>query len=99
MRAKLCCNSVSPQGEGEVLKFHAVSRSDSYPADGSDENNSYAKFSPSADLTINVQNPALKGKIKEGDAFYVDFTPAPKAAPVIPARDNKPFPQPDRCNA
>lgn len=75
MRAKMKCSVVEPCGEGEILRFHAVSRNDSYPNDGSDENNTYAKFSPSADLNINVQNPALKGKIAQGDTFYVDFTP------------------------
>lgn len=77
MRAKLKCSSVTPSGDGEILKFHAVAKSDSYPADGSDENNSYARWSPSASLELNVQNPNLKGKIAEGDTFYVDFTPAP----------------------
>ena len=64
-------------------KFHAVCKSDGYPADGSDEDNSYAKFSPSAELTINVQNPALKGQFKPGQKFYVDFTAAdPEPAPA-----------------
>jgi hypothetical protein len=76
MRAKMKCSSVEPSGDGEILRFHAVAKSDGYPADGADENNSYARWSPSADLSINVQNPALKGKIKSGDSFYVDFTPA-----------------------
>lgn len=78
MRAKMRRHNVTPCGDGEILKFTAVSRSDSYPPDGEDENNTYARFSPSADLSINVQNPALKGAIKEGETFYVDFTPAPE---------------------
>lgn len=78
MRAKMKCNSVEPSGDGEVLKFSAVSKSTAYPADGSDEDNSYARWTPSAELSINVQNSALKGKIAVGDKFYVDFTPAGK---------------------
>ena len=76
MRAKLQVSLVTPCGDGEILKFHAVCKSDGYPADGSDEDNSYAKFSPSAELTINVQNPVLKGQFKPGQKFYVDFTEA-----------------------
>jgi hypothetical protein len=86
MRAKMQCTSVEPLGDGEVLNFSCVSKSDGpYPADGLDENNSFARWSPDGGSRINVQNPALKGKIKAGDTFYVDFTlvaPPPPADPV-----------------
>lgn len=80
MRAKLRVGSVIPQqSEGvttsERLVFHGVSRSGGYPADGSDEDNSFAKFSPSVLLDMQVANPALLGKFAPGDTFYVDFTP------------------------
>lgn len=80
MRAKLRVGSVitsDHNGEtiSERLVFHGVARSDSYPADGSDENNTFAKFSPSVLLDIQVANPALFGKFAPGDTFYVDFTP------------------------
>lgn len=78
MRAKLKCLAVTPSGDGESLKFNAVSKSTAYPADGSDEDNSYARYSPFAELSITIQNPALKGKIAVGDTFYVDFTPVSK---------------------
>jgi hypothetical protein len=76
MRAKMRCNQVEPCGDGEILHFSCVSRSDSYPDDGSDENNTFARFSPDGSARINVQNPALKGKIQQGETFYVDFTKA-----------------------
>lgn len=76
MRAKLQVASVTLHPQCEVLKFHAVCKSGGYPADGSDEDNTFAKFSPSADLSITVANPALFGQFKPGDKFYVDFTPA-----------------------
>jgi hypothetical protein len=41
------------------------------------EDNTYAKFSPGANLSINIANQALWGRFKVGDRFYVDFTPAP----------------------
>lgn len=62
----------------ETLTFAAVCKSTAYPEDGSDEDNSYARWSPSASLTITIANPNLWGKFKVGDKFYVDFTPAPQ---------------------
>lgn len=59
----------------ERLKFTAVAAK-AYPADGSDENNSFAKWTPQAEVTMTVNNPALFGKFAIGDEFYVDFTKA-----------------------
>ena len=78
MRAKMKVESVKRQGEKdwpqEVVKLNAVCRSTAYPADGGDEDNTFAKFSPQAALEITIANPALHGKINPGDVFYVDFT-------------------------
>ena len=64
MRAKMKINHIDKPYEGqEILYFNPVSRSDSYPADGSDENNTYAKFSPSGMLSLTVCNPALLGNL------------------------------------
>jgi hypothetical protein len=87
MRAKLRVGSITSIKSGEEvaceqLSFHGVSRSSAYPEDGSDEDNTYAKFSPSVDLNITIANPALLGQFKQGDTFYVDFTPVPAAAPA-----------------
>jgi len=57
--------------------FSGVARG-GYPADGSDEDNSFAKFSPSVSMDFHVANPALFGKFEPGQKFYVDFTPAVK---------------------
>ena len=59
----------------ETLTMHAVAAS-KYPEDGSDEDNSYAKFSPGATLCINIANPALFGKFKVGEKYYLDFSQA-----------------------
>ncbi len=81
MRAKLQVSHVqehfSQDGSkyAETLSMHAVAAS-KYPADGSDEDNSYARWSPSANFSIHVANPALFGKFKAGEKYYVDFTPA-----------------------
>lgn len=37
-------------------------------------------FSPSVSLEITIANPALRGKFKAGQKFYVDFTPADEQA-------------------
>jgi hypothetical protein len=76
MRAKLQLSSITQTQGSETLKFHAVCKSGAYPADGSDEDNTFALFSPAASLEICVSNPALHGCFKPGQKFYVDFTPA-----------------------
>lgn len=80
MRAKFVVKSVHRFGGSEKVAFQAVSKSSNYPADGSDEDNTYAKFTPSADCSITITNPALLGKYSPGDKFYVDFTPVDAAA-------------------
>jgi len=59
----------------ETLHTHAVAAS-KYPEDGSDDDNTYAKWSPGAKFVINIVNPALWGEFKHGDKYYVDFTKA-----------------------
>ena len=77
MRAKMKINHIDKRNEGyETLYFNPVSRSDRYPDDGSDENNTYAKFSPSGMLSLTIANPALLGKFSEGETYYLDFTKA-----------------------
>lgn len=81
MRAKLQVSFVqdgiySGAKQNETLTMHAVAKSSGYPADGSDEDNTFAKFSPQADFRITIANPALWGKFAVGDKFYVDFMKA-----------------------
>lgn len=76
MRAKMVISSVAAGTTSESLGFRAVCKSDGYPADGKDENNSFATWTPMANLNMTVTNPDLLGKFKVGDTFYVDFTPA-----------------------
>ena len=76
MRAKLQIESVTLRNGHEQLKFHGVCKTGPYPEDGLDEDNTFAKFSPSVGLDITITNPALLGQFKPGQKFYVDFTPA-----------------------
>lgn len=89
MRAKLIISSVTQtEGGGEQLQFRGVCKNEGYGTDGLDENNTFAKFSPSVDLKMYVANPALQGKFAPGDTFYVDFTdanhPEPEEVKVTP---------------
>ena len=80
MKAKLQVGFVQehfygPEGAKscETLTMHAVAAS-KYPEDGSDEDNTYAKFSPGANLSITVTNRARFGEFKVGEKYYVDFS-------------------------
>ncbi len=81
MRAKFQVTSVSshPSAEAptqQTVAMTAVGPSASYPADGSDEDNSYARWTPNASVSITIQNPALFGQFAVGDKLYADFTKA-----------------------
>jgi hypothetical protein len=80
MRAKMKVVSVEKDHNqdkevtAEHLVFTAVSKSEVYPEDGSDENNNYARFTPMADLSMTIQNLNLFGNLKVSDEVYLDFT-------------------------
>jgi len=75
MRAKVQLNRIEQFQTSERLHFNAVGAK-SYPPDGSDEDNTYAKFSPQAEFSIMITNLALLGQFKVGEKYYVDFTQA-----------------------
>ncbi len=76
MRAKVRITGIKQRGDiNETVVFSFPAKDGPYPPDGSDEDQQFAKFSPSAALSINITNPALLGKFKEGDTFYLDFIP------------------------
>lgn len=75
MRAKMRIADVIKHESGdETLVMTAVAKNEAYPEDGSDENNTYAKYTPSADLSMYIANPALHGMFNIGDEYYLDFT-------------------------
>lgn len=76
MRAKFVVTAVETHGDTETVKFSAVAKNGAYPEDGSDENNTFAKWTPSATCDITITNPALRGKFTAGQHYYADFTPA-----------------------
>lgn len=76
MRAKLKIETILQTEYGEDITLKAVCKTGSYPDSGHDEDNSFAKFTPTAELKLSVRNPDLFGKFKPGQTFYLDFTPA-----------------------
>ena len=87
MRAKMIITSIEKFTSGhEKVNFAAVAKTGGYPEDGSDEDNSYARWSPSANLSITIANPALWGKFEAGQKFYVDFTRADAPAEALTQR-------------
>jgi len=77
MRAKMQITKIERHQHGhETLHLVAVSKSGGYPADGSDEDNTYAHLSPSGALTLTIANPALIGTFEPGKKYYLDFTEA-----------------------
>lgn len=82
MRAKLQVQSVTPSGNpptSEALSMSAVTSSTKpYGPQGENEDNTFARYTPSASFSATINNPALLGKFKVGQKFYVDFTEAPE---------------------
>lgn len=76
MRAKFQITGVEQFDHCERVVFRAVGKSEAYPDDGSDEDNTFASFTPQADLSMTITNPALRGKFATGQKYYADFTPA-----------------------
>ena len=81
MRAKMQVHGVKDykNAEGAVtqqdLILYPVAKDGAYPSDGSDEDNSFARWTPNGELKLSIQNPALFDQLPVGARFYVDFTP------------------------
>lgn len=75
MRAKMQIQSIKQVlgGYSEVVEMAAV-----YGGSTNDEDNSFAKTTPSGKIELQIANKELHGAYKPGDTFYVDFTPVPK---------------------
>lgn len=41
----------------------------------SEENKTWAKYTPAAQLTIQIDNPAAFGKVQSGAEYFVDISP------------------------
>jgi len=75
MRAKFrVTDAVKNQGQ-LTLKMSAVTDKPFDP-DGKSEDNDFARWTPCADLTMHIQNPALLDSFVTGQKFYLDFIEA-----------------------
>jgi hypothetical protein len=76
MRAKMQVVAVVEQTASQAVKMIPVCGKEPFGPNGESEDNTFARYSPSGSLELTIANPALQGKIKEGQKFYVDFTEA-----------------------
>lgn len=73
MRAKMSVQTVTRNGYSEIVEMSAV-----YGGATNNEDNSFAKSTPSGSVKLQIDNKELHGAYNPGDTFYVDFTPVPK---------------------
>ena len=69
----------------ETVYFACVSDKPFGP-EGESEDNSFARYSPSGQLNITINNPNLVGAFHPGQKFYLDFTESPDS-PAKPLPD------------
>ena len=77
MRAKFILHRVEVNSYDNSRRIHlrAVTEKPFSP-DGVSEDNEFARWTPSGDLTMHVANPNLYSRLTEGAKFYLDFVPA-----------------------
>lgn len=73
MRAMLQVESVKQMRHAEELRMTAVCGKEPFGAKGESEENTFARYTPSGDLSLTITNPDLHGTFKPGQKFYVDF--------------------------
>ena len=70
MRAKFIVTSIEEFLSSKTAKLQPV-------ADGSDENKSFSKYTPSGELRINIDKDTPAADfLKVGKSYYMDFTEA-----------------------
>ena len=71
VRAKFTVNAVGPGGK--TVKLNAVTDKTGIP-----EDEHFARYTPAGTMQMWVDNPALEGKFKVGQTFYVTLEEAPE---------------------
>lgn len=69
IRAKFVVSTVTKQVGQEQVTLCAVTS-------GSEENKSFAKYTPSGVLNLTIDNPATVGFFEPGREYYLDITVA-----------------------
>jgi len=69
MKAKMVVESVVRMKGCEELRMNAV-------INDCPENKTFSEYTPSANVSIHISNPALIGTFNPGEEYYLDFTKA-----------------------
>lgn len=88
MRAKMYVTKVEKHGEPTSCVTLAMSCvcPNKFEADGSSEDNSFSRWSPSGGFNIMIQNPNLFDAFHVNQKFYLDFEEAPDSPPAPSAQ-------------
>jgi len=76
MHAKLQVTKVTKQSESFVQLELAAVTTTIYGPNGENDDNTFARWTPTANLSMSITNPALVDKFIVGQKFYLDFTRA-----------------------
>lgn len=55
-----------------------------YPGGDSEENKSFAKYTPNGEISLGITNPNAIEFFELGKAYYIDFSPAPESKGATP---------------
>lgn len=80
MRCKVKITEVTLDENCDQITAVPVCKPGGYPADGSDEDNTFSIFTPSGEFKLTITNPELLSIYRPGQQFYVDWTPVDTAA-------------------
>ena len=74
-RAKMKVQTVTQTEHSDVVELSCVmgGRKEA----NEKEDNSFARYTPSGSMKLQIDNPALRGVIRPGQHYYVDLTPLP----------------------
>lgn len=73
IRAKMQVNEVTSSVNSDKVSLSPV-------IGNSEDNKSWARYTPAGKLELQIDNPALKGAVKAGQQFWVDLTPIEEPA-------------------
>ncbi|HYE72045.1 MAG TPA: hypothetical protein VEF04_01890 [Blastocatellia bacterium] len=77
LRCKLQVISVSDSVDNDGTKSQErVQLMAVYSDDPASENRQWSKWTPSANFEMYINNPSAFGKLKQGEEYFVDLTPA-----------------------
>lgn len=77
MLAKFKVNEVTlNEHNNQKVSMIPVSSNKPYGPNGENEDNTFARHTPSGEIRMQITNPDLYGQVNPGDVFYISFTKA-----------------------